>query len=72
MPDPNTPTLEWQEQIVQTALELINKCDVTRLSTAGIAEKVGIAPSDLQHHFIFIRKDAIIDAALDLILLLLL
>jgi AcrR family transcriptional regulator len=54
-----------QEQIIETALELIGTEGFSALSVARIAGRVGIAPSALYRHFK--SKDNVLDAVLELI-----
>lgn len=54
-----------QEQIAQSAMNLINTSGMKGLSIAGVAKRVGIVPSAIYRHFD--SKDQVIDAVLDLI-----
>jgi AcrR family transcriptional regulator len=60
-----TETETRQEQIVAAALELIGAEGVYALSIAGIAERVGIAPSAIYRHFK--SKDEVLDGVLALL-----
>ena len=52
-----------QQQILDTTLEIIAEKGVGWVSTAEIAQRVGIVPSALYRHFE--SKEALIDALLD-------
>lgn len=54
-----------QEQIAETALEMLGTRGVSELSMADIARRVGLVPSAIYRHFQ--GKDEILDAVLDLI-----
>jgi AcrR family transcriptional regulator len=59
-----------KDQIAQAVLTLISRQGLKGLSVAGVAAEVGLVPSALYRHFK--GKEAMVDAALDVIRLLLL
>ena len=58
------PTAERRAQIAEAALRIISTQGVRRLTTAALAEQVGIADGTIFRHFK--NKDEIVDAAIDL------
>ncbi len=54
-----------QQQIARSALQLISRHGLKRLSVASMARSVGVVPSALYRHFE--GKDQVLDAVLDLI-----
>jgi AcrR family transcriptional regulator len=58
-------TEERRRQIAEAALAIVGEHGVRGLSTAAVAQKVGIGPSALYRHFR--NKDAIVDTVLELI-----
>ncbi len=54
-----------QEQIARSALKLISRHGLKRLSVAGVARAVGVVPSALYRHFA--SKEEVLDAVVDLI-----
>ena len=60
-----TATLHRQEQIAETALELIGSEGINSLSITAIAQRVGIVPSALYRHYK--SKEGVLDAVLVII-----
>jgi len=58
------PTAERRAQIAEAALRIISTQGVRRLTSAALAEQVGIADGTIFRHFK--NKDEIVDAAIDL------
>jgi len=60
-----TGTLIRQEQIVEAALNVINRQGMKELSVGGVARSVGLVPSAIYRHFK--SKDDVLEAIIDLI-----
>ena len=58
------PTAKRRIQIAEAALRIISTLGVRRLTSAGLAEQVGIADGTIFRHFK--NKNEIVDAAIDL------
>ena len=58
------PTAQRRDQIARAALRIISTRGVRRLTSAALAEQVGIADGTIFRHFR--NKDEIVDAAIDL------